>query len=155
MKTYLTFTLGDELFAIPVKYVLEVLQRQHITRVPQTPKHVLGIINFRGEILPVVDTKLKFSLKAASILDKQIVIVVEIAENNQNLTIAAIADGVKDVIEIKEEDIKPLPELGIAFDSGFVLGAVRRNDNFTLILDIKKVFSEKELSEVQSMQIEN
>jgi purine-binding chemotaxis protein CheW len=151
MDTYLTFTLGDERFAVSVLKVLEVLQKQQITKVPKTPPHVLGIINFRGDILPVIDTRLKFSMKHSEQDEKQIVIVFEIG-SEQKQTIAAIADGVKDVIEVNENEIKPIPELGLNYDSTYITGAIRRDEDFILLLNIEKVFSISDLAEVQQIR---
>jgi len=151
MDTYLTFVLGQELFAVSVRQVLEVLQKQHITRVPKTPDHVLGIINFRGDILPVVDTRKKFSLSTSDENEKQIVIVFELGEEASKTTIAATADAVKDVIDIQDHEIKPVPELGLDYNVKFIRGAVRREETFILMLDVEKVFSDTELSQLQKL----
>ncbi len=151
MDTFLTFMLGNESFAVPVFNVLEVLQKQTITRVPKTPPHILGIINFRGEILPVFDTRQKFNLSATTEDEAKIVVVFEINEGNDKTTIAATADSVKDVIEIDHSEIKPVPVLGLDYDSRFISGAIRRNDTFTLMLDIEKVFSTADLTNVQQI----
>jgi len=147
METYLTFLLGQEYFAVPVTHVLEVLLKQQITPVPKAPRHILGIINFRGDILPVIDTRQKFNLSMNDRNEKEVVIVFEI--NNKDdikIMISATADKVKDVIEIKEQEIKPVPELGLSFDSRFICGAIYRNDHFILLLDIEKVFSSADLT---------
>jgi len=152
MDTYLTFMLGQELFAVSVSRVLEVLQKQNITRVPKTPEHILGIINFRGDILPVVDTRIKFALTQTDINEKQIIIVFETGEDATKLIIAATADAVKDVIEIQDTEIKPVPELGLSYDVRYIKGAVRRNENFILMLDVEKVFSAKDMASVQQLE---
>jgi purine-binding chemotaxis protein CheW len=149
MDTFLIFMLGNERFAAPVTKVLEVLQKQVITRVPKTPPHILGIINFRGEILPVYDTGQKFNQSANRQDEAHIVIVYEIGAGNDKISIAATADSVKDVIEIKPEEIKPVPELGLDFDSSYIAGAIRRDEAFILMLDIEKVFSMTDISNVK------
>ena len=151
MDTYLTFMLGNESFAVPVSKVLEVLQKQPITRVPKTPAHILGIINFRGEILPVFDTRQKFNLAATIQNEARIVIVFEIAGLGDKTIIAATADSVKDVIEINYAEIKPVPELGLDYDSQYISGAIRRNENFILMLNIEKVFSLTDINDVQQI----
>jgi len=152
MDTFLTFMLGDESFAVPVENVLEVLQKQTITRVPKTPPHILGIINFRGDILPVFDTRQKFNQTATNQAEARIIVVFEIKEGNGKTTIAATADAVKDVIEINHSEIKSVPELGLDYDSRFISGAIRRNDTFILMLDIEKVFSTSDINDVRSIQ---
>jgi purine-binding chemotaxis protein CheW len=140
-ETYLTFVLGTELFAVNVCNVLEVLEQQQVTRVPKTPDHILGIINFRGEILPVINTRVKFKLDDLDPDTKFFIIVFEIVHGEQRFSIASTADGVKDVIEIHRKDIKPVPELGISFDSRYISGTIRRNDSFILFINPDKVFS--------------
>jgi purine-binding chemotaxis protein CheW len=156
METYLTFLIKDEFFAVPVQHVLEVLQKQRITPVPKTPGHILGIINFRGDILPVVDTRQKFNLSISDNNEKHVVIVFEIENQDESkMMIAATADAVKDVIEIPEKDIKEVPELGLSFDSRFVSGAIRYENSFILLLDIKKVFSSADLASINQIQLSN
>lgn len=140
-ETYLTFVLGNDLFAVNVKSVLEVLEQQQITPVPKAPAHILGIINFRGEILPVVNTRLKFSMAETNSLLKNYVIVYDIELPNTQLCVAATADGVKDVIEIEPTEIKPVPEMGIGYDARFIAGAIMRNNKFILLIQPEKLFT--------------
>lgn len=143
MNTFLTFQLNQEFFAVPVTKVLEVLQRQMITPVPKVPEHILGIINFRGDILPVVHTRSKFKFIDETI-EKHIVIVYEIGSPEHRRLIAATADAVRDVIEIGDHEIKPVPEMGMSYDAKFISGAVYREDQFFLILDVEKIFNDTE-----------
>lgn len=146
-ETYLTFQLGDDYFAVNVKNVLEVLEKQPITFVPKAPAHILGITNFRGQILPVIDTRFKFGLPGYDKHTKNSVIVYEIKGEKEVATIAATADAVKDVIEISPEEIKPVPEFGISYDSKFIAGAIRRDNVFILVLEIEKVLAAASQSE--------
>ena len=150
-STYLTFVLGKEYFAVCVDEVLEVLQHQQITSVPKTPDHILGIINFRGDILPVVDTRIKFNLSTQDENQRSIIIVFDIAGEDQRIQIAATADAVKDVIEVDPDEIRPVPEMGISYNAKFISGAIRRNDTFIMMLNIEKVFSISDLAMVQQL----
>jgi purine-binding chemotaxis protein CheW len=150
-QTFLTFLLDHEIFAVNVKNVLEVLEKQYITRVPQTPDYILGILNFRGEILPVVDTRLKFNMESITGEDKNLVIVYDISTENNKCIVAATADAVKDVIEIAQSEIKPVPEMGISFNAKFISGVVRRNEDFLLLLDIDKVYSMSETEIIDAL----
>jgi purine-binding chemotaxis protein CheW len=154
-ETYLTFELGKELFAVNVKNVLEVLEQQQITNVPKAPEHILGIINFRGEILPVVNTRLKFSLSETADLLKNFVIVYIIEEGEKHFTIAATADGVKDVIEISPNEIIPVPEMGISYDSRFIAGAIRRDERFILLINPERVFSISDIEIAKQVELVN
>ena len=152
-QTLLTFLLGQEYFAVNVTKVLEVLEKQQITKVPQTPGYILGIINFRGEILPVVDMRQKFNLPSQGEDEKNNVIVYDISNDTNKLIFAATADTVKDVIEISESEIKPVPEMGISYNAKYISGAIRQKDDFILLLDIEKVFSLTEAESVQAITI--
>lgn len=140
-ETYLTFMLGRELFAVNVKNVLEVLEQQQITSVPKTPEHILGIINFRGEILPVVNTHYKFGFNDTLTSLKAYVIVYDLAREDGRYLVAATADGVKDVIEVLPHEIKPVPEMGINYDARFLEGAIIRNEQLILLVHPDRLFS--------------
>lgn len=152
-QTFLTFLLGKEYFAVNVIKVLEVLERQYITRVPQAPAHILGIINFRGDILPVVDTRYKFNLPSQNEDEKNYIIIYDVSTADSKIIIAATADAVKDVIEIADDEIKPVPEMGISYNAKYISGAIRRNEEFILLLDIEKVFSLSDSISVSSLQV--
>jgi purine-binding chemotaxis protein CheW len=140
-ETFLTFIVENEYFAVDVKYVLEVLEHRAITRVPQAPPHILGIINFRGEILPVTDIRYKFNMPPHAEDEKSIIIVYEITKEDKTFSITATADAVKDVIEIDKDEIKPVPEVGINYDNRYISGIIKRDDKFILLLCVEKLFS--------------
>jgi len=154
-STYLTFLLGTEYFAVNVHSVLEVLQHQSITPIPKTPDHILGIINFRGEILPVVDTRNRLNLPLLDSDKKPIVIVFDVKTEDQSLIIAATADAVKDVIEIDESEIKPVPEMGLSYSARLIDGAIRRDEVFIMLLNIGKLFLMSDVELVENSSLEN
>jgi len=143
-ETYLTFLLGPDIFAVNVNNVLEVMEQQQITRVPKAPDHILGIINFRGEILPVMNSHQRFKLVAGDDMTTCILIIYVIGTGEQQYKISATSDGVKDVIDIDTEEIKPVPEMGLAYDNRFIAGAVKRDGKFILIINPEKVLSVNE-----------
>lgn len=143
-KSFLSFQLGEEFFAIHVKKVVEVLQIQEVTPVPKSADYIKGIVNFRGDILPVVETRIKFNMPETQ-APKKVIIVLDIQIRDKQLLIGAIADGVKDVIQIAESEIVPVPEEGSYYNSRFLEGMVKHQDNFIMILNINKVFSLEEL----------
>ncbi len=153
-ETYLTFVLGNDFFGVNVKNVLEVLEEQQLTKVPKAPHHISGIINFRGEILPVVNTRLKFNINSTDEEYKNIYIVYTIQQSDDNFSIAGSADGVKDVIEVSPEEINPVPEMGISYNTQFLSGVIKRDDKFILLINPEKVFSvfEKEIP-IQQAQL--
>ncbi len=156
-NTFLSFHIGKEIFAISVKKVLEVLEKQHITEIPDVPNYVKGVINFRGDILPVIDTRIKFNIP---IIDSQsfVVIVMELSENEKNMRVCAIVDNVQDVIAVDDNEVKPVPELGLKYKSDFLTGMIKTEESFIMILDINKVFSFEEIemmNELKPDQIQN
>lgn len=143
---YLTFSLSDELYALEVSKVQEVLEYQTITRVPKTPEYMRGVINVRGGIVPVVDLRLKFNLPAQEQTVDTCIIVLEIALNNETITVGTIADNVHEVIEIQPEDIEPTPRIGTRLDTDFIEGIGKHGDRFLVILNIDKILTAEEIT---------
>jgi len=145
-NSYLSFRLGEEVFAIEVKGVLEVLEKQKITKVPKTPAHIKGVTNFRGEILPVIDSRIKFNMPIAAEESDFVIIVLDIQYKGKQMLLGATADSVSDVLEIAPEQIKPVPEMGSKYNTEYLEGMYKIADHFIMILNSEKVFSIDELS---------
>lgn len=150
-ETYLIFVLDNDLFAVNVNNVLEVLEQQQISRVPKAPEYILGITNFRGQILPVVDTRHKFNMQPKEQSKKNYVIVYEINTDDTHFIVSATADGVRDVIEVNPGDIKPVPEMGLNYDVRFILGVLTINDRFVLVVKPEKLFSVKDSETIENI----
>jgi len=140
-QAYLSFKLNNELFAINSFKVLEVLEQQDITEIPQTPDYVLGVINFRGEILPVFDTRVKFNMPSREAQQKFVIVVLDLTIDGQNVQVGTTADGVKDVIEVDEKEIKAVPEVGSSFNIEFLDGILHRDNGFIMMLNVDKVYA--------------
>jgi purine-binding chemotaxis protein CheW len=149
-NVFLSFRLGKETFAVSVIKVLEVLQQQHITEVPDVPNFIKGVINFRGDILPIFDARLKFNLKVNDKEEKNVIIVLDLSFENQKMRIGAIADGVKDVIAFDDSEIKPVPDMGLKYNAEFLSGMIKSGESFIMILNVDKVFSADEVKILQS-----
>jgi purine-binding chemotaxis protein CheW len=149
-NTYLSFIVCDELFAVNVTKVLEVLQKQHITKVPNVPVFIKGIINFRGEVVPVFESRVKFNLPERAEESSYVVIVLDLAGTGEILRIGAVVDKVKDVINIDDNDIKPVPKMSNDFNSEFLQGIYKLNNDFVLLLDVDKVFSTAEIEKLHA-----
>jgi purine-binding chemotaxis protein CheW len=150
---FLSFKLGNELFAVSVKKVLEVLEKQQFTEIPETPDYIKGVINFRGEIVPVADTRRKFKLPPQDEKEKFVIVIMELQINEESILIGTTADAVKDVIEISNDEIKALPSMGSQVNPEFILGMVQRNDKFIMILDVDKVFSSQDIDQLSNSVI--
>jgi purine-binding chemotaxis protein CheW len=146
---YLTFKLGDEVFALEISKVREVLDFTTITKVPRTPEFMRGVINLRGNVVPVVDMRLKFGMTRTERTVNTCVIIAEIALDGDTTVLGALADSVQEVIDLEPEQIEPAPKIGTRLNTDFIRGMGKRNEHFIIILDIDKVFSAAELSVVQ------
>ncbi|NVN93143.1 MAG: purine-binding chemotaxis protein CheW [Desulfuromonadales bacterium] len=145
---YLTFKLADEIFALDVAKVREILELTTITKVPQTPDFMRGVINLRGSVVPVVDMRLKFGMSMTEQTVNTCIIVVEVSLNGDSLVLGALADSVQEVVEMEPDSIEPAPHIGAKLDTNFIKGMGKVDDHFVMILDIDKIFSTVELEEL-------
>lgn len=137
--SFLIFSLDSELFALNVRSVLEVLENQVVTTVPNTPEHVKGVLNFRGDILPIIDMREILNLGNSN--ENEVVIVLDLKSENHKLRIGAVADGVIGVVLVPEVSIESLPDLNLAFSKEFLAGMFQHDGKFIKILDVDKVFT--------------
>ena len=147
-RQYLTFQLDEEIFAIDVVNVREILEFTTVTKVPQTPEFMRGVINLRGSVVPVLDMRLKFGMSVTEKTINTCIVVVEVAMEDENVIIGALVDSVQEVFELDPESIEPAPRIGIQLRNGFIKGMGKKDDRFVIILDIERVFSYEELSGV-------
>jgi len=143
---YLTFMLAEEVFALEISEVREVLDFASITKVPQTPEFMRGVINLRGRVVPVVDMRLKFGMPATERTVNTCIIIVELDIGGEQTVIGALADSVQEVFELGSADIEPTPKIGAQIDTEFLKGMGKNDEQFILILDVDKVFSDEELA---------
>ncbi len=149
---YLTFKLEDELFALDIGKVREVLDFTTITKVPQTPDYMRGVINLRGSVVPVVDLRLKFGMVMAEQTVNTCVIIVEVELEGEKVVMGAMADAVQEVLDLEPDQIEPPPRIGTKLNTEFIKGMGKHNEQFIIILDIDKVFTQGELDLVQEME---
>lgn len=142
---YMTFKLGDELFAINVSQVREVLEVLQITKVPTAPAYMRGVVNVRGQAIPVVDLRLRFGLPSIADTVHTRVIVMELSLDGETAVIGGLADSVHEVIELEPGNINPPPRIAMRWRTDFILGMGKRGDDFIIILDVNAVFSSEEL----------
>ena len=152
---YLSFMLDEEIFALDISKVREVLDFTVITKVPQTPDFMLGVINLRGSVVPVVDMRLKFGLTRTEATVNTCIIIVEIEIDGEITVLGALADSVQEVFELEPDQIEPAPKFGTRFKEEFLKGMGKREDKFIMILDIDKVFSSDEIALVQDVENNN
>ena len=143
-ESYLTFKINNELFAINVVKVLEILEVKPVAKVPMSPSYMMGVINLRGNILPVIDTRTKLGMVQTPLTKESCIIVVNIGSEKNPLLVGALVDAVKEVIEIADEAIQPSLEIGVFCKDEFVTGVGKTGEQFALILDPDKVFVTEE-----------
>ena len=152
---YLTFKLADEVFALDISKVREVMDFTNVTKVPETPDFMLGVINLRGGVVPVVDMRLKFGMTMAEQSVNTCIIIVEIELDGETTVLGALADSVQEVIELGPDHIEPPPRIGVRLKTKFINGMGKRGDHFIIILDIDKVFSAEEIAVGEGMAEES
>ncbi|HUB79977.1 MAG TPA: chemotaxis protein CheW [Bryobacteraceae bacterium] len=143
---YMTFKLGNELFAIAVSHVREVLEVPQITRVPTAPAYMRGVVNVRGRATPVVDLRLKFGLPPVADTLNTRIIVMELAIDGETVVLGGVADSVHEVIELEPAAIDPPPRIAMRWRTELIEGMGKRGDDFIIILDVNRVFSSDEVA---------
>jgi purine-binding chemotaxis protein CheW len=151
-RQYLTFKLGGEVFAIDVSKVREVLDFTTITKIPRTPDFMSGVINLRGNVVPVVDLRLCFEMSRTEKTVNTCIVVMEMLLEGESTVVGALADSVEEVIDLEPEQIQPAPRMGTQIRTDFIKGMGRREAEFIMILDIDRVFSAEELSAVRGSE---
>jgi purine-binding chemotaxis protein CheW len=151
-RQYLTFKLADEVFAIEVSKVREVLDFTTITKIPRTPDFMSGVINLRGNVVPVVDLRLCFEMSKTQKTVNTCIVVVEMLIEGESTIIGALADSVEEVIDLEPEHIQPAPKMGTQIRTEFIKGMGTRDAQFIMILDIDRVFSAEELAAVRTAE---
>jgi len=150
-KQYLTFKLSEEVFGVDVAQVREILDYIKITKVPQTPDFMCGVINLRGSVVPVVDMNMKFGMLKTERTVNTCIVVVEVILNEEKTILGALVDSVQEVFEIEPKNIEPAPKIGTKLRTEFIKGMGKHEEKFIIILDIDKVFSSEELELVQNV----
>ncbi len=146
---YLTFKLEDEVFALDIAKVREVLEYTTVTKVPRTPDFMCGVINLRGGVVPVVNMRLKFGMPDAEKTVNTCIIIVEVKLDGETTVLGALADSVQEVMDLEPDQIEPAPKIGTRLNTDFIKGMGKHDNKFIMILDIDKVFSADELALVQ------
>lgn len=147
---YLTFSLGEEDFALEIAKVREVLDYTNITKVPRMPEFLRGVINLRGNVVPVTDLRLKLGMSATERTVNTCIVIVEIDIDGELMDMGVLTDSVQEVLDLDQSQIEPPPRLGTKLNTEFIRGMGKRDDRFLIILDIDKVLSSDELAMVQS-----
>jgi len=148
-RQYVTFCLDEEFFGVEVTRAREILDLVPVTRVPQTPDYLLGVINLRGQVVPVVDLCVKMGLPKGEETRDSCIIVMEVQAEGEVLTVGGLADSVREVLELRDDAIEPAPRLGTKLKTEYIAGMGKMDEQFLILLDIDRVFNSEELNCVQ------
>ncbi len=149
---YLTFKLDEEIYALDITQVREVLDFSDVTKVPRMPEFMRGVINLRGGVVPVADLRLKFGMSMTEKTVDTCIIIMEITLDGETTLLGALADSVQEVLTLESGQIESPPKIGTKLNTEFIRGMGKKNDEFIIILDIDRVFSVDELLTVQNTE---
>jgi len=138
---YLTFSLGDEVFAMDIRSVREIIQFSAMTIVPLMPEFVRGVINLRGAVVPVIDLKSRFGRAMAQMGKKTCVIIFDVGAEGDKVELGLLVDAVSEVIEITASQIEPPPQFGTTIEREFILGLGKVGSEFIVILEPERALS--------------
>ncbi|MGE0086219.1 MAG: chemotaxis protein CheW [Desulfococcaceae bacterium] len=141
---YLTFTLGEETFAIEIINVREVTDYTEITVVPRMPEWLKGVINLRGNVVSVIDLRLKLGMAAPERTIDTCIVIMEVRMDGDAMPVGIVADSVQEVIHLLPEQISPAPKVGIGLNTEYIKGVGKRKEDFVIILNIDKIVSDNE-----------
>jgi len=140
-QEFLTFVLGTENYALDIMTVKEIRGYEKVTKIANAPPYIKGVLNLRGDIVPIIDLRIKFEVGKATYNEFTIVIMLMIGER----IVGIVVDEVSDVIKVDESNIKPPPEFGVAFDSAYLHGLTTINEQMIILINIQKLISSDEL----------
>ncbi|QHS08721.1 chemotaxis protein CheW [Sinimarinibacterium sp. NLF-5-8] len=143
---FLTFTLGDEEYGVDILKVQEIRGYDTVTKVPNAPDFIKGVINLRGTIVPVVDLRLKFRLGRADYNEFTVMIILTVAGRVMGI----VVDGVSDVLQLTPEQIRPAPEFGGAMNTKFITGIGTLDQRMLILIDIEKMMTSEDMALVDS-----
>ncbi|TYL47590.1 chemotaxis protein CheW [Marinomonas sp. IMCC 4694] len=144
----LTFMLDDEIYGADITQVQEVLEYRRITPVPRTPSFMLGVINLRGKVVPVLDLRQQFGMAVSELTVNTCIVIIDIELENEKVSLGLLTDAVKEVIELTHDDISPAPRIGSRIDTRFISGMGHHNEEFIIILNLARVLADEELGDV-------
>ena len=142
INSYLSFRLGNEKYAANVSKTLKILQLSEITKVPNAPVNMKGVINHHGNVLPVVDLSQTFQLPETEVTQNTCIIILSVDQGNEVVNIGAIVDEVLSVSEISDDQISEPPSLGKTSSLDHIWGVFKKDEEFIMVLDIDKIFKD-------------
>lgn len=154
IKQYLTFRIGNENYGLELSQTREIIEYSGITEVPLMPNFLRGVINLRGEVVPVIDLAVRLGRKPIEVQKRTCIIVVELTNSEQNHVLGLLADSVSEVIDMNDDNIEDAPSFGANIRADFIQGIAKRDDEFVVLLDANNALSIRELAHLVEAQLQ-
>ena len=146
---YVTLGVGDDIFAIDVANVHEILELGPVTRLPSAPAHIMGMIDVRRRAVPLLDLRVKLGLEPIKPTSNTRVLVIDVEIGHRRVVLGLVADRVFDVSDLKDAAIAPPPDIGMRWNSDYITGVGRRGDKFVIIFNMSRLFSDEEVAAIR------
>lgn len=147
-QQFLTLTLGEELFALPIEHIREIIEFGGLTEIPLMPPFLRGVINLRGAVVPVVDLAVRFGRERTAIAKRTCIVIVEVAQDEGMQLLGVIVDAVNAVLAVEPSQLENRPNFGARIRTDFIAGILKHDEQFVIVLDIPQVLSLEELAEL-------
>lgn len=151
LHQYLTFLVGNENLAINILDVKEIIEINTITRVPMTPQYIRGVINLRGNVVPVIDLSARLGRECSEVTKRTCIVLVQVEHNDESQLLGMLVDAVDEILDLPEANILPPPDFGADIRNDFIQAMGRVGDEFIILLNINRVLSVKELSQLKQI----
>ena len=147
-QQFLTFTLGDELFALPIENIREIIEFSGLTEIPLMPTFLRGVINLRGAVVPVIDLSVRFGRARTAIAKRTCIVIVEVEREGGLQLLGIMVDAVSEVLAVERHQLEQRPAFGAQIRTDFIAGILKQGEGFVIVLDIPHVLSFDELAEL-------
>ncbi len=151
LHQYLTFLVGKDNLAISILDVKEIIEINTITRVPMTPEYIRGVINLRGNVVPVIDLSARLGRKCSEITKRTCIVLVQVEYHDESQLLGMLVDAVDEILDLPQSNIMPPPDFGADIRNDFIQAMGRVGDEFIILLNINRVLSVKELSQLKQV----
>lgn len=148
IQQFLTLTLGEELYALPIEHIREIIEFGGLTEIPMMPAFLRGVINLRGAVVPVIDLSVRFGRERTAIGRRTCIVIVEVLQDDAAQMLGIIVDAVNEVLAVEANQVETRPAFGARIRADFIAGILNRNEQFVIVLDIRQVLSVEEISEL-------
>lgn len=152
-RQFLTFLLGEEMFAMPIEDIREIIEFCSLTEVPLMPNFLRGVINLRGAVVPVIDLSVRFGRTPTPIAKRTCIVIMELVQEQQTLLLGVMVDAVRAVLSVEQDKVEPPLSFGSRLRADFIEGMINIKDRFVVALDVNAVFSVEELSSLIGMAV--